>query len=599
MTAMPSTAPGDALGALPKWNLADLYDGPQSSVLAADLQQAQALAAAFRSRHESRVAALTGPDFAAAIAEYEQIHEILGRIGSYAALLHAGDMSDALIGGFYQTTQERLTAIGAATLFFTLEINRIPDEALHAQCTTPDLARWQPWLRDLRAFRPYQLPDELEQLLYEKSVTGHAAWSRLFDETMADLRFPIGGRDLTSAEAFDLMSNPDRATRRAAAEAITAGLRGAGRILGLIHNTLAKDKEIEDRKRGFAQPISSRNLENHVEDAVVDALIGAAKAAYPVLSHRYYRLKAKWLGLEKLEYWDRNAPLPGTDDRIIPWPDAQGIVLDSYRQFSPRMAEIGERFFAKNWIDAPVRPGKTPGAFSHPVVPSAHPYLLMNYLGRTRDVMVLAHELGHGVHQVLAGGQGLLQAQTPLTLAETASVFGEMLTFRNLLARETDPVQRRSLLAGKVEDMLGTAVRQIAFCDFERRFHAERRLGEVTAERMGEIWMAIQHESLGDAFTFDPGYASWWSSVPHFIHSPFYVYAYAFGDCLVNSLYAVYQHSEAGFAERYLAMLSAGGTLRHRELLAPFGLDAADPGFWARGLGVIGGFIDELEAIEA
>jgi oligoendopeptidase F len=599
MTAMPSTAPDDELGALPNWNLADLYDGPQSPALEADLARAQSLAEAFQSRWAGRIATLAGHDLAAAIAEYEQIQELIGRIGSYAGLLHAADMSDATIGGFYQTTQERLTEIGSATLFFTLEINRISHDEFAAKFDAAELMHWRPWLRDVRAFQPYQLSDELEKLLYEKYVTGAAAWVRLFDETMADLRFPVGGRALTSAEAFDLMSNPDRATRQAAGEAITAGLGAAARTFGLIHNTLAKDKEIEDRRRGFAQPISSRNLENHVEDAVVDALIGAAKAAYPVLSHRYYRLKAKWLGLEKLQYWDRNAPLPGTDDRIIPWPDARGIVLDSYRQFSPRMAEIGERFFAQNWIDAPVRPGKSPGAFAHPVVPSARPYLLMNYLGRTRDVMVLAHELGHGVHQVLAGGQGLLQSHTPLTLAETASVFGEMLTFRSLLARETDPVQRRSLLAGKVEDMLSTAVRQIAFCDFERRFHDERRQGEVTTARMGEIWMDIQHESLGDAFIFDPGYANWWSSVPHFVHSPFYVYAYAFGDCLVNSLYAVYQQAEAGFAERYLAMLSAGGTLRHRELLAPFGLDAADPGFWARGLGVIGGFIDELEAIEA
>jgi oligoendopeptidase F len=596
MTVMPSGAASADLGTPPNWDLADLYAGPDSPELGADLALCQTLAQTFQSRWETRVASLTGPELGAAIAAYERIQELLGRIGAYAGLLYAGDMADSEIGQFYQTIQERLNTIGAQTLFFTLEINRLDEADLAAKSTAPELARWAPWLRDLRAFRPHQLSDDLEKLLYEKYITGAAAWSRLYDETMADLRFPVDGHDLTSAEVFDLLSAQDGAVRKAAAAAIGTGLSGAARIFALIHNTLAKDKEIDDRWRGYAQPISYRNLSNYVGDEVVEALVGAVKAAYPALSHRYYRLKAKWFGRTKLDYWDRNAPLPGDDDRIIPWSEAQTIVLGSYRRFSPRLAEIGERFFAGNWIDAPVRPGKSPGAFAHPVVPGAHPYLLLNYLGRSRDVMTLAHELGHGVHQVLAGGQGLLQAMTPLTLAETASVFGEMLTFRSLLAAETDPVRRRILLARKVEDMINTVVRQIAFCDFERRFHDERRRGEVTPARMGEIWMEIQRESLGDVFEFHPDYASWWATVPHFIHSPFYVYAYAFGDCLVNSLYATYQQAETGFAERYVAMLSAGGTLRHRELLAPFGLDAADPGFWDRGLGVIRGFIDELEA---
>ena len=597
MTALP--AQSDDLGVLPNWNLADLYAAPDAPAIEDDLVRAETLAEGFRQRFESRVAVISGASFAAAIADYEKLQELLGRIGSYAGLLYAGDMNDPEIGQFHQTIQERLNTVGSLVLFFTLEINRMSEEVLTAKQAAPELARWQPWLRDVRAFQPHQLPDDLEKLLYEKYVAGRAAWSRLFDETLAGLRFPIGGQELTNAEAFNLLSDRNPVVRKDAAEAITTSLSSAIRIFSLVHNTLAKDKEIEDRWRGYARPISARNLGNYVEDEVVDALIGAVKAAYPALSHRYYRLKAKWLGQAKLHHWDRNAPLPGDDDRIVRWDEARSIVLDSYRGFSPELAEIGERFFKESWIDAPVRAGKSPGAFAHPTVPSAHPYLLVNYLGRTRDVMTLAHELGHGVHQVLAGRQGHLLADTPLTLAETASVFGEMLTFRRLLAEEKDPAHRRILLARKVEDMLNTVVRQIAFCEFERRFHDERRAGEVLPGRIGEIWLEIQRESLGDAFTFDPGYACYWSYVPHFVHTPFYVYAYAFGDCLVNSLYAAYQHAADGFAERYVALLSAGGTLRHRELLAPFGLDASDPQFWDQGLGVIRGFIDELEALEA
>jgi oligoendopeptidase F len=322
------------------------------------------------------------------------------------------------------------------------------------------------------------------------------------------------------------------------------------------------------------------------------------RAAYPQLSHRYYALKAKWFGQKTLAYWDRNAPLPFAATDVIAWPEARNMVLSAYGGFSPKMAEIAERFFTDRWIDAPVRPGKAPGAFSHPTTPSAHPYVLMNYQGKPRDVMTLAHELGHGVHQVLAAPNGALMAPTPLTLAETASVFGEMLTFRKLLAGTTDKKQRKAMLAAKVEDMINTVVRQIAFYSFERKVHIERRNGELTADKLNELWMSVQSESLGPAIELKPGYETFWCYIPHFIHSPFYVYAYAFGDCLVNSLYAVYEKSASGFAERYLAMLSAGGTKHHSELLKPFGLDARDPTFWQGGLGVIAHLIDELEALE-
>ena len=421
---------------------------------------------------------------------------------------------------------------------------------------------------------------------------------RLFDESMAALRFPIAGKEMTSAEALHCLTEPDAALRKEAAACVGRVLKDNVRLFAHITNTLAKDKEIEDNWREFPQPWSSRNLSNQVEDEVVDALVSSITEAYPRLSHRYYSLKAKWMGGDRLDYWDRNAPLPDDDDRTIPWEEATSLVLDAYGRFSPDLAATGKMFFDNAWIDAPTRPGKSPGAFAHPTVPSAHPYLLLNYLGKTRDVMTLAHELGHGVHQVLAGDQGALMANTPLTLAETASVFGEMLTFRSLLDAESDPKLRKILLANKVEDMINTVVRQTAFYQFEQKVHAERRDGELSADKLAEVWMSVQGESLGPALRFDDAYGVFWSYIPHFVHSPFYVYAYAFGDCLVNSLYAVYQDAETGFAEKYLDMLRAGGTLRHKELLAPFGLDATDPAFWQKGLAVIGDFVDELEAME-
>ncbi|NBB83518.1 MAG: M3 family oligoendopeptidase, partial [Alphaproteobacteria bacterium] len=541
---------------------------------------------------------LSGERLAVAIGDYEAIDERLGRIMSYAYLVYAGDVSNPENGRFLQAMQEKATAISSHLLFFTLELNQVDDERLTALLEEPALAHWRPWIRDVRIMRDHQLSDELERLLHEKQVAGRAAWVRLFDETMAAMRFPIAGREMSSSEAFDCLSSPDGARRKEAAQAIGQVLGDNQRLLAHITNTLAKDKAIEDGWRGFAHPWSSRNLANRVEDEVVDALAEAVRDAYPRLSHRYYALKAKWFGGDTLDYWDRNAPLPDAEERSFSWGEARDAVLDAYAAFTPEMADIGRRFFDERWIDVPPRPGKAPGAFSHPTVPSAHPYILLNYMGKTRDVMTLAHELGHGVHQVLAAEQGHLMADTPLTLAETASVFGEMLTFQSLLAAETDPKKKRSMLADKVEDKLNTVVRQIAFFEFERRVHTARREGELPVERLAEIWLDIQRESLGPALRFDDGYGTFWSYIPHFVHAPFYVYAYAFGECLVNSLYAVYQQSGPEFPPKYLEMLKAGGTLRHRELLAPFGLDATDPAFWQKGLVMIGDMVDELEAMD-
>jgi oligoendopeptidase F len=593
---------GQGDDALPSWDLTDLYPAMDSPELAAELEHATADAKAFAKTYQGKIAGLSGKQLAAAIAAYEQLDEHLSKAMSYAGLVYAGDNEDPEIGKFYQGITERVNGITADLIFFTLELNRIEEFDLKQKLADPALAHYAPWIATARLFRPHILSDEAERLLHERHVTGAGAWCRLFDQTIAAMRFPIDGAELPVSDALNLLSDPDQAKRKAAGEAIGAGFDKQIRTFALITSTLAKDKQIDDKWRSYARPVSYRNLSNQIEDAVVDALATAVKASYGSLSHRYYALKARWLSPEAkgepvLHYYDRNAPLPGDPDRHFSWSEAKGLVLEAYGAFSPRLASVGQRFFDNSWIDAPVRPGKQSGAFAHPVVPSAHPYLLLNYHGKARDVMTLAHELGHGVHQVLAGPQGHLMSNTPLTLAETASVFGEMLTFRALLARTETAAERRFLLASKVEDMLNTVVRQTAFYDFETRVHAARTDGELTAEQLGEIWLAVQRESLGPALSFDEGYRHFWAYIPHFIHTPFYVYAYAFGDCLVNALYAVYQQGDPGFAERYLEMLAAGGTKTHHELLAPFGLNAADPAFWQKGLGIIGGFIDELERL--
>jgi oligoendopeptidase F len=591
------------LGDLPEWNLKDLYPALDSPEVKRDLDLADSECAAFEQDFKGRLAALAaaegaGAALAKAIKRYEAIDDRLGRLVSYASLVYAGNTTDPVHAKFYGDIQERITAGSLHLLFFTLELNRIDDAQLEAAMRDPALGHYRPWIEDVRKEKPYQLEDRVEELFHEKSVTGYSAWNRLFDETIASLRFKVAGETFPIEPTLNLLQDVDGKKRKAAAEALAKTFKENLRPFTLITNTLAKDKEISDRWRGFKDIADARHLSNRVEPEVVDALVAAVRAAYPKLSHRYYALKAKWFGKKRLPHWDRNAPLPKVAQRTIPWGDARATVLTAYGAFSPKMAEVADRFFTRSWIDAPVRPGKQPGAFAHPTVPSAHPYVLLNYMGKPRDVMTLAHELGHGVHQVLAAPNGALMAPTPLTLAETASVFGEMLTFRKLLAETTDRKQRKAMLAAKVEDMINTVVRQIAFYSFERKVHGERRGGELTSDKLCDLWMSVQSESLGPAIELKPGYETFWAYIPHFVHSPFYVYAYAFGDCLVNSLYAVYERSASGFAERYLEMLAAGGTKHHAELLAPFGLDARDPKFWDGGLSVVARLIDELEALE-
>jgi oligoendopeptidase F len=590
-------------GDLPEWNLADLYASIDAPELKADIARSRSDAEAFETRWKGSLEAEAkkGRDggLGQAMQEYEALEELIGKIASYAALLYTGDTSDPRRAKLYGDVQEKLTDASSHLLFFTLEMNRLDDALIDAALDAdPAFGRYRPWIVDLRQDKPYQLEDRIEQLFHEKSVTGRGAWNRLFDETMTALRFEIDGETLPLEPTLNKLQDPSPEIRKKAAEALAATFKENLRTFTLITNTLAKDKEISDRWRGFEDIADSRHLANRVEREVVNALTSAVREAYPRLSHRYYAMKAKWLGMEKMNHWDRNAPLPETPKAVISWASARETVLSAYEGFDPKMAEIAGRFFDKNWIDAPVRPGKSPGAFAHPTVPSVHPYVMLNYMGKPRDVMTLAHELGHGVHQVLAADQGALMSSTPLTLAETASVFGEMLTFRSLLDRTSDKAERKAMLAQKVEDMINTVVRQIAFYEFERKVHTERKNGELTPDQLGQFWLEVQAESLGPAIALREGYETFWAYVPHFIHSPFYVYAYAFGDCLVNSLYGVYQSAEPGFQEKYFALLKAGGTKHHSELLAPFGLDATDPDFWKKGLSVIEGLIDELEALD-
>lgn len=581
---------------LPEWNLGDFYSSIDDKKIAADFKQAEKLCASFKKNYAGKVAKLPGAALAKAIVEYEAIQELLGKLGSYAGLIFAKNMTLPANAQFYQNTSEKITTLSSGILFFGLDLNKISDKEMQAKLKDKKLVHYASWLRDVRSFKPYQLSDEVEKLLHEKSVTGKAAWNRLFDETIAGLKFPYKGKELSEPEIFEYLSSKDGKVREHAAKVIGEVFKKNAPLFTLITNTLAKDKAIEDEWRGFKAPISSRNVSNYIEDEVVDALLSAVEKSFPQLSHRYYKLKAKWLGQKQLNYWDRNAPLPGDDDAKYSWNDAKELVLSSYANFSPTLAKTGKQFFDKPWIDAAVTLGKSPGAFAHPTVPSVHPYLLVNFMGRSRDVMTLAHELGHGVHQVYSAKQGALMCDTPLTLAETASVFGEQLTFQEMIRREKNPARKKRLLAGKVEDMLNTVVRQIAFCQFERDVHAARKNGELTAEQISDIWMHVQQKSLGPALKLEGDYRYFWTYIPHFIHSPFYVYAYAFGDCLVNSLYAVYQGGKVkDFEKKYLSMLEAGGTLRHKELLKPFGLDASKPVFWQQGLDIISSMIDELE----
>jgi oligoendopeptidase F len=592
-------ATGGGFGDLPEWNLTDLYPAPDSPEFSTDLARLRQSCAGFAASYEGRLASLDAEALLDCVRAYEAIDVVAGRIMSYAGLRYYQNTMDSDRAKFMADAEGEVTDSTTSLVFFSLEFNRLEDDHLATLlAANADLARYKPVFDRMRAMRPHQLSDELEKFLHDEGVVGASAWNKLFDETMAGLTFTVGEEELNLESTLNLLTDADRSRREAGARVLAVVFDRNIKLFARVHNTLAKGKEIHDRWRKMPSPQHGRHLANHVEPEVVEALRNAVVAAYPRLSHRYYRLKAKWLGLDRLQVWDRNAPLPIEAPRLVGWEEARATVQGAYAAFDPRMAALSEPFFTKGWIDAGVKPGKAPGAFAHPTVTTVHPYVMLNYLGKPRDVMTLAHELGHGVHQVLAAGQGELLASTPLTLAETASVFGEMLTFRKLLSAATTKAERKTLLAGKVEDMINTVVRQIAFYDFECKLHAARAKGELTPDDINALWMSIQAQSLGDAFDFMDGYETFWAYIPHFVHSPFYVYAYAFGDGLVNALYAAYEGGLPGFEDKYFAMLKAGGSMHHKDLLAPFGLDASDPRFWDKGLSMIAGMIDELEAME-
>ena len=586
----------------PIWDLTDLYSNIADTAIAADIAASRDAAKGLADVWRGKLSEADGPQLAALIAEYERILEVLGKAASHAQLEFAANTTDADVARHHQSIREAGAEIGAELLFMELELANLPQERIDELVKTPELAHWMPWLRRVRAMAPYQLAPDMERMLAERAPTGRGAWVRLFDETAASLRFPFQGAEVTEAEILNALSSTEAAERREAGASLSSTLKANQRLLSLVLNTIAKDKEVEDRWRGFKRPVASRNLDNDVDDEVVDALVGAVGSRNADLSHRYYALKASWMGQETLDWWDRNAPLPDDDERSFSWKEAEQLVMESFAGFDPAMADLAAPFFAQNWIDAAPRAGKSSGAFSHPVTPSAHPYILMNFSGKSRDVMTLAHEMGHGIHQRLAADRGYLMSDTPLTLAETASVFAEMLAFRKLVDGTEDVSVRRRLLAGKVEDMLNTVVRQIAFHNFETRVHEARRTAELTADEISDIWMETQREALGPAVRTGDDYRPIWGYIPHFIHTPFYVYAYAFGDCLVNALWQNFAaERDAGnagaFVAKYRELLCAGGTERYDVALARFGLDARDPSFWSMGLDMISGMIDELEGL--
>ena len=587
------------LGAMPEWDLSDLYSSASAKEIVKDLKSVEQLSESFASKYENKLSTLSATEMLICLKSQEKITRLMGRLMSFAALRYYQMTTDVSRTKLLSDIQDKITQLSAKIIFFSLEFNTLDESHLNDMLNeNSELRRYRTAFDRMRAMKPYQLSDELEKFLHEQSVVGATAWNRLFDETIISLKFNINKKDLSLEEVLNQLTDTNRRNREKAAKSLSKVLEKNITLFSRITNTLAKEKSIEDKWRKFPNPQFSRHLTNDVEEEVVKALRDSVVDSYSKTSHRYYKLKAKWLGLKKLEIWDRNAPLPQNEEKVISWSEARSIVTSAYTEFDPRMDALVQPFFEKGWIDAAVKPGKAPGAFSHPTVTDVHPYILLNYLGKPRDIMTLAHELGHGVHQSLSSSQGEILANTPLTLAETASVFGEMLTFQKMLSESKGEINRKQLLAGKVEDMINTVVRQISFYDFECRVHHNRQLGELTPDQINKIWLDVSKESLGPAFNYAKGYENFWAYVPHFVHSPFYVYAYAFGDGLVNALYSAYQSGVPNFEDKYFELLSSGGSKHHSQLLKPFQLDASDPTFWTKGLDLISSMIDELEELQ-
>ena len=586
----------NTLGKLPVWNLKDLYESPKAKNLNNDLNQLRRITKKFEKKYTYKITKLSPSQLLKAIIELENIDIKIDKIMSYAHLLVAEDGNNEKNKIFYQQMQEQITNIASSIVFFSLELNEVSNANLNKIYADKKLEPYKNWIKNIRKFKPYQLDVKTEKLLQEKSITSRSAWVRLFDDTIASLKFPFKGKNLSSAEIFNFLSDKKESNRKKSAEVVSSVLKDNISLFTSITNNLAKDKSINDKWRGLPSPVSSRNLSNVVEDEVVEALTETIKENYPKIAHRYYKIKAKWFKKKSLMYWDRNAPLPFQSQSIYSWKDARQIVSDAYSNFDQRAGNIVNKFFDNSWIHAPVIAGKSPGAFAASTVPSVHPFILVNYQGKARDIATLAHELGHGIHQYLAGKkQTYFNSSTPLTLAETASVFGEMLTFKSLLSITKKENERKGLLANKVEDMLNTVVRQIAFFEFEKRIHDQRKIKELSVNEICKIWIDVQKQSLGPSIKFNDDYKYFWSYIPHFIHSPFYVYAYAFGDCLVNSLFNVYESKLPKFEDKYITLLESGGSNTYDKLLKPFGLNPKKKDFWQKGVNVIESLIDQLE----
>ena len=586
----------NTLGKLPVWNLKDLYESPKAKNLNNDLNQLRGITKKFEKKYTYKITKLSPSQLLKAIIELENIDIKIDKIMSYAHLLVAEDGNNEKNKIFYQQMQEQITNIASSIVFFSLELNEVSNAKLNKIYADKKLEPYKNWIKNIRKFKPYQLDVKTEKLLQEKSITSRSAWVRLFDDTIASLKFPFKGKNLSSAEIFNFLSDKKESNRKKSAEVVSGVLKDNISLFTSITNNLAKDKSINDKWRGLPNPVSSRNLSNVVEDEVVEALTETIKENYPKIAHRYYKIKSKWLKKKSLMYWDRNAPLPFQSQSIYSWKDARQIVSDAYSNFDQRAGNIVNKFFDNSWIHAPVIAGKSPGAFAASTVPSVHPFILVNYQGKARDIATLAHELGHGIHQYLAGKkQTYFNSSTPLTLAETASVFGEMLTFKSLLSITKKENERKGLLANKVEDMLNTVVRQIAFFEFEKRIHDQRKIKELSVNEICKIWIDVQKQSLGPSIKFNDDYKYFWSYIPHFIHSPFYVYAYAFGDCLVNSLFNVYESKLPKFEDKYITLLESGGSNTYDKLLKPFGLNPKKKDFWQKGVNVIESLIDQLE----
>ncbi|PPR41350.1 MAG: Oligoendopeptidase F, plasmid [Alphaproteobacteria bacterium MarineAlpha5_Bin12] len=582
---------------LPIWDLKDFYIDINDNQIFKDINDIKNKSKNFQKKYEGNVKNLSSKKLLTAIVQLEKIDEKKAKILSYAYLLYAANIEDKKNKIFLQKIQEKITTLNSLIIFFNLELNLIPINKINKHLNSKILKKYKNWIKISLSYKSHQLEKNLERLIQEKKITSSFAWSRLFDETIANLRFNFEKKELSFTEISKYLTDKNHIKRKNASLVIGEVLKKNINIFTTISNVLAKDKDIDDKWRNFKEPISSRNLSNVVEDRVIDALTFSVKKYYPKISHRYYSLKARWFNKKQIIYWDRNAPLPFQQNKKYSWNDAKSIVLKAYKSFSPEMHAIAEKFFEKKWIDAQIRKGKQGGAFSASTIPSIHPYILINYQGTLRDVSTLAHELGHGIHQYLASFQGYYNASTPLTLAETASVFGEMLTFKYLLNNEENKLRKKILLANKVEDMINTVVRQIAFLEFEKKLHNKRKTSELSTEEICNLWIDVQSDSLGPYVKIKDNYKYYWSYIPHFIHSPFYVYAYAFGDCMVNSLYSVYEKSPKGFEKKYLQLLKSGGSRNYRELLDTFNFNPTKIKFWSNGLDVISKFIDELENI--